>query len=454
MILRGKQQRLGRENRRWGQNRVGRVWLLAMAFCLPSMLLGGLLLAQDYTEDPINYLKTSPSDAVVDLQQKLDSGQAQLKFDSKHGYLLSVLQALHVPVSSQMLVFSKTSFQRDRISPQAPRAVYFNDRVYVGWVQDGDYVEVSSADPQLGAVFYILKQEPTNKPKFMRQTYECLQCHDSNLAGSVPGNLMRSVYPDRTGNPIFSAGSYVSSDQSPLGERWGGWYVTGKHGGQFHMGNMVAQSEADPQQTDWAKGGNLMDLSKVINVSPYLSHHSDIVALMVAEHQTQIQNRITRANYGTRQALQYAHLLNKDLGRAPEFLSDSVKSRIKSVCEPLVKAMLFVGETRLTAPVAGTSGYAAQFASYGPFDKQKRSLREFDLQTRLFHYPLSYQVYSATFDGLPDMAKQYVYGRFEEILTGKDKGADWAHLTDADRRAILEILRDTKPDFATWEGRH
>ncbi len=307
MILTGKQQKLGR-------NRVGRVWLLTMVFCLPILLMGGLLLAQDYAEDPVNYLKTSPSDAVADLQQKLDSGQAQLKFDSKRGYLLAVLQALHVPVSSQMLVFSKTSFQRDLITPQTPRAVYFNDRVYVGWVQEGNYVEVASADPQLGAVFYILKQEPTDKPKFMRQTYECLQCHDSNLAGSVPGHLMRSVYPDRTGNPIFSAGSYVTSDQSPLGERWGGWYVTGRHGGQFHMGNMVAQSETAPQQTDWAKGGNLTDLSKVINVTPYLSKHSDIVALMVAEHQTQLQNRITRANYGTRQALQYAKLLNKDSG--------------------------------------------------------------------------------------------------------------------------------------------
>ncbi len=122
------------------------------------------------------------------------------------------------------------------------------------------------------------------------------------------------------------------------------------------------------------------------------------------------------------------------------------------MCEPLVKAMLFSGETRLTAPITGTSAYAAQFASYGPFDRQKRSLREFDLQTRLFRYPLSYQIYSATFDGLPDMAKQYVYGRFEEIFTGKDRSADWAHLSDADRRALLEILRDTKPEFATWEG--
>ena len=420
---------------------------------VPAISLGALLWAQDYTEEPIHYLKAVPADAVADLQKKIDAGQTQLKYDSKHGYLLAVLQALHVPVSSQMLVFSKTSFQRDRISPLTPRAVYFNDRVYVGWVQEGNYVEVSSVDPQLGAVFYVLPQRPEATPKFVRQTYECLQCHDSNLAGSVPGHLLRSVYPDRSGNPIIPAGTYVSSDQSPLSERWGGWYVTGRHGAQRHMGNMVTQSEAAPELTDWGKGGNLTDLSKVIDVTPYLSKHSDIVALMVAEHQTQVQNLLTRANYETRRAVQYEQMMNKSLDRPEGTPSESATGRIRSVSDKLVKAMLFVGETRLTAPVSGTSGFAAQFASYGPFDRQHRSLREFDLQRRLFKYPLSYQIYSAAFDALPDRAKRVVYQRFEDILTGKDQSADYAHLSPTDRTPLLEILRDTKPDFAAWEAK-
>lgn len=426
-------------------------WALRLAFCLPTLSAAVLLGAQDYVEEPINYLNTAPKDSVTDLQKRLDSGQAQLKYDSKHGYLLSVLQLLHVPVSSQMLVFSQTSFQRDRISPQTPRALYFNDRVYIGWVQDGDYVEVSTIDPQLGTIFYVLAQTPAEAPKFQRKTYECLQCHDTNMAGNVPGNVMRSVYPDRQGNPLLQAGTYISSDQSPLSERWGGWYVTGRHGGQAHMGNMVAQSEAAPEQTDWSKGSNVTNLSKLLDVSPYLSRHSDIVALMVAEHQTQVQNMLTRANYETRRALQYEQMMNKSLERPEGTRSDSTMGRIHNIGEKLVKALLFSGEAKLKGVISGTSGFTTQFATYGPFDKRHRTLREFDLQTRLFKYPCSYQIYSAAFDGLPMPAKQYVYSRFKEILTGKDQSKDFAHLSPSERQAILEILRDTKPDFAALE---
>jgi hypothetical protein len=427
---------------------------LCLFVIVPAAGMGLLLLPQDdYTEEPINYLKTPPTDAIADLQRKLDAGEAQLTYDDRHGYLLSVLQQLHVPISSQMLVFSKTSFQRERISPETPRALYFNDRVYIGWVQGGDYVEVASVDPKLGAVFYVLPQRKTDAPKFVRQTYECLQCHDTNMAGSVPGHIMRSVYPNREGQPILTAGTYLSTDRSPLQERWGGWYVTGRHGTQRHMGNVVAKSELAPEQTDWGAGANVTDLRKFIDTAPYLSSHSDIVALLVAEHQTQIQNQITRAGFETRRAVRYEQLLNRDLGRAADYHSDSTVSRIKSVCEPLVKAMLFSGETQLTSPISGASGFTERFASYGPRDHQGRSLREFDLKRRLFRYPCSYQIYSAAFDSLPEQARSYIYGRLVDILTGKDHGPDFAHLTDEDRHAIREILRDTKPEYAAWETR-
>lgn len=427
------------------------VWL---AFLLPTLgfgmvLSGAALRAQDYVEEPIRYLQATPTDAIAALQQRLDSGAVQLTHDDRHGYLLSVLQQLYVPVSSQMLVFSKTSFQRDRIAPQTPRAVYFNDRVYIGWVQDGDYVEVASVDPQLGAVFYVLAQTPTDHPRFVRKTYECLQCHDTGMAGNVPGHIMRSVYPDRQGNPIIPAGTFVSSDQSPLSERWGGWYVTGRHGTQHHMGNMVAQSEATPELTDWAKGGNLIDLRKVIDTAPYLTPHSDIVALMVAEHQTQIQNALTRTNYETRRAMQYEQMLNRSLEKPEGTPSESATGRIRSVCEKLVRAMLFSREAQLTAPITGTSGFAARFATYGPQDSRGRSLRQFDLTHRLFRYPCSYEIYSAAFDGLPTRAKDRIYARLIEILTGRDQTPEYAYLSPTDRQSLLEILRDTKPEFAS-----
>ncbi len=424
---------------------------LMLMTALSLLVFSVVMYAQDYEGEPINYQKSQPHDAITDLQSKIDRGEVHLKYEGRSGYLLSVLQALHVSVSSQMLVFSKTSFQRDLISPQRPRALYFNDRVYVGWVQGGDYVELSSVDPQLGTVFYLLPQQVTTQPKFVRRTDECLQCHDSGQADGVPGNLMRSVYPAGDGNPILPAGTYTTSDESPLSERWGGWYVTGTHGLQRHMGNMVFHNEATADKSDLSQGANVTNLDKLIDTTPYLSRHSDIVALMVAEHQTQTQNLITRANYGTRQALLYERQLNKDLNRPADYRSDSVTSRINGVCERLLKGILFVGEAKLTAPIAGTSGFAERFATYGPRDSKGRSLRDFDLHHRLFKYPCSYQIYSAAFDGLPDEAKSRVYQRLEEVLTGKETSPDYSHLSPSDRKAILEILRDTKQDFVAWE---
>ncbi len=415
------------------------------------MLSLGLAAAVAQTDDSesevIKYAKTPATDAIAHLQKRLDSGEAKLTFDPVHGYLPSVLKSLNVPLSSQLLVFSKTSFQRDLISPNAPRALYFNDGVYIGWVQGGKYVEVSSVDPQLGAVFYVLPQEKVEKPKFVRQQYECLQCHSGSMTNGVPGHIMRSVYARADGQPDFRAGTFLTTDQSPMNERWGGWYVTGTCGRQRHMGNVCAKGE--DASLDMETGTNVTDLSKFVDVSPYLTRHSDIVAFFVIEHQTHIQNLITKANYHTKMALQYEDMLNRELKRPPGYHSESTDSRIKSVCEPLVKAMLFCGETKLTDPITGTSGFAQQFQLQGPKDKLGRSLRQLDLKTRLLRYPLSWTIYSEAFDGLPDAARNYVYRRLQEILTGKDASPDFSHLSDADRKAILEILRETK---AGWTG--
>jgi hypothetical protein len=233
-------------------------------------------------------------------------------------------------------------------------------------------------------------------------------------------------------------------------ERWGGWYVTGTHGAQRHLGNIIFKSQEEAERPNLDRGANVVSLKGRVDTKPYLSGHSDIVALMVAEHETSLLNLLTRANHQTRLALHYEAALNKELGRPAGKHSDSTLSRIRSVAEPLAKALLFSKETPLDAPIAGTSGFAAQFAKEGPFDKEGRSLRQFDLRKRLFRYPLSYLVYSDTFDGLPAPAKEYVYRRLHEVLTLKDRTEDFAHLSDIDRKAILEILTETKPDFARF----
>ena len=423
---------------------------------LPAVLLTllvpcGKLAAQfSIDEAPINYNKAKVDDPVSRLQARLDSGKAKLVYDEAHGYLKSVLKNLGVDPSSQALVYSKTSFQLRRISPTTPRSVYFTDDAYVGWVQGGDVVELSAVDPKQGAIFYALPQRKVEKPRFARHTHQCTQCHSSTLTRGVPGHVVRSVFSAPDGQPILRAGTYITDHSSPLKERWGGWYVTGTHGEQRHMGNLLVRRGDDPHQLDTSKGANVTDLGKLIDTSPYLTPHSDIVALMVMEHQTQMHNLITRASYEGRLTLRDENVMNKMLERGKNYRSATTRRRFASSGDRLLKYMLLVDETKLTSPIKGTLKFTERFAARGPRDRKGRSLRDFDLTRRLFKYPCSYLIYSEAFDALPAPVKSHVYRRLFDVLHGRDKSKDFVHLSPVDRKAILEILRDTKkglPDY-------
>jgi hypothetical protein len=416
-----------------------------------SLLLTGLsgpaARAGDIEREPINYSKTPASNSVSRLQQRIDAGEITLTYDEKGGYLRSLLRELKVPISSQTLVFSKTSLQRERIKPTTPRALYFSDDTYVGYCQNGTVLEVTSIDPKLGSIFYSFDQEKADKPQFTRQSDSCLICHGSSMNHGFPGQLLRSVYSDGDGFPILASGTYSIDQTSPFEHRWGGWYVTGTSGKQKHMGNLIVRGRRRPEDVDNTPNLNVTDLTKYFKPDGYPSPHSDIVALMVLEHQTEMHNLLARANLQTRMALYEAAELNKALGRPSDYRSDSTTSRIKSAGEPLVKYLLFSGEAELTDTIKGTSGFAEEFAKRGPRDRRGRSLRDFDLQTRLFKYPCSYLIYSESFDALPNEVRDYVLGRVHDILSGKDTSKEFAHLTASDRTAILEILRATKPNL-------
>lgn len=408
-----------------------------------------------YERAPINYLTVTPGDPVARLFEAVKAGKVEARFDAKRGgYLEWLLGELRIPVSSQVLVFSKTSFQRELISPERPRALYFNDDVYVGFVSGGDVLEITATDPANGPMYYSLRQSAAaggKGPALVRQSDACLQCHASAMTSDLPGHIVRSVYPDARGQAILSAGSFRTNHTSPLKQRWGGWYVTGTSGEQKHMGNVVSPDRDSIDKTDFTAGTNLTSLAGKFERGEYLSGHSDIVALMVMEHQAYVHNMMTRANYLTRAALHEGAEMNKVLGRPAEFRSESMVSRIKNACEPLVKALLMSEEAGLTGPIRGTSGFAEQFAAAGPRDKAGRSLRELDLNRRIFKYPLSYLIYSPSFDQLPAECRDYVYGRLREVLTGKDTTAEFSHLSAEDRRAIREILVQTKKGLG-WGG--
>lgn len=401
-----------------------------------------------FERPPIDYLGADVHDRVAKLSGALEAGEIELAYDEEHGYLPAVLAALDVPADSQTLVFSKTSLQLHRISPRRPRALYFNDDVYVGWCQNGDVLEFAATDPQQGAIFYSLEQSSERPPRIVRDRGQCLSCHASSRTQGVPGYLVRSVHVDAAGYPMLGTSTYTTDHTSPFPERWGGWYVTGTHGEMRHMGNVISREEGREVVSDVDAGANRETLEGLVNTNPYLSPHSDLVALMVLEHQTQMHNAIAAANYETREALHQSAQMNELLDRDPDTISDSATRRIDAAAERVLRHLLMVDEFPLTAEVAGTSGFAEGFTRRGVRDSEGRSLRDLDLRRRLFRHPCSYLIRSPAFAGLPDEVRSRILGRLVTILDGDDDTGDFDHLSRDDRVAVRAILDETHPEFA------
>ena len=412
-----------------------------------------------FSDAPINYRTAELHDPVAVLQQQLDSGKASLQYEPEHGYLRSVLQLLKVPIDSQTLVFSKTSFQYKKISPDHPRALYFNDDVYVGSVHDGKAIEIVSFDPLQGAVFYLLDEHKVDKPVFQRAELDCTQCHIAAGTRGVPGVLLRSIYSTTTGTQANSTPSYITDQESPFKERWGGWYVTGKLGSLTSMANAAVPDSSDPtspaiSQFAPASTTKLVALDHPFDPSTYLIPDSDVVAQLVLAHQTQMHNLITLTNYKTRIALYTAATRNKIAGQpADASLPDDLRLQFERPAEQLLRYLLFVNEAALpgsaSSPITGSSTFTQSFAARGVRDANGRSLRDFDLHTRIFKYSCSYLIYTDSFDQIPEPAKSYIYHRLFEILTEKDQSPDFAKISAADKRAIFEILLATKPGLPT-----
>ena len=402
----------------------------------------------EFEHEPISYHTAPVNDRVTQLISAIEDGTAELQWDDEHGWLPSLLEALEIPRSSQMLVFSKTSLQLNRISPLRPRALYFNDDTYIGWVQRGDVIEVSAVDPTQGTIFYTLSQRDQARPTFVRDRGNCLVCHASTRTKGVPGLLVRSVYPSRNGQPHFGLGTITTDHRTPFSDRFGGWYVTGHHGDMRHRGNAIA-SDSRSKPIDPEPGANCENLNGIVRAKPYLEPGSDLVAIMLLEYQSQAHNALTRASFQTRRAVHYDSIMNKALDRPADFRSDVTKRRIRSAGDQLLRHLFYCDEFQLTSTIRGTSTFTQEFQQQGPRDKQGRSVRDFDLQRRLFRYPLSYLIYSQSFDALPQSVARYVEERMGDVLFGHDDSPEFAHLSDADRRAIAEIIQATKP--ALWK---
>jgi hypothetical protein len=403
-------------------------------------LEGSYILPSDHAA--IRYRDLGHRNAVASLQRQLLGGQVRLEYDRAAGYLPAILKALDIPLSSQLLVFSKTSFQSSRISPHSPRALYFNDSVAVGHVRNGNVLELTATDPDAGVVFFTLDQTEDLTPAIVRRDDDCASCHATSRTLGVPGLVVRSVFPDRAGMPVQRAGSFSTDHRSPLEQRWGGWYVTGTHGASRHMGNQMATDEAGT--LDPNTGANVTDLKRFLAPGAHLTPHSDLVALMVFEHQVRITNLITRVGWEARMALA-DHAALRVPNEPAVAWSESTRGRIEGPAEVLVRSLFMLDEHLLTAPVAGTSGFAEEYSARGPRDRRRRSLYELDLRERLYRYRFSPLIYSEQFAGLPAEVREYIHQRVREVLTGGDRSADFATVSSGERSAILGILKDTLP---------
>lgn len=410
--------------------------MMRAAFTLTALLLAVVAAAPSRAAD-------APADNVIEqLQQKLDSGALTLDFSgSKEGYLVSLLKALNISPDSQLLVFSASSLQFDRISQKTPRALYYQDNVAVGTVQNGRFIEIIAQDRKTGVAFYTLDIHKADKPEFVRRTSECLGCHGFATRWA-PGMMVASYDTGPNGqvlnldpNNLF----FLTDDRTPFDARYGGWYVTGQTGAMKHRGNVTF----DPAKPgDVPPGGlNIASLADRIDTSRYLEPGSDIVSLLTLEHQAGLVNLVAQING------QYASLDKGTGARVPAKASD-----IEESITSLVAYMTFADEVPLPSPVKGSSTFTGSFAAQGPHDGKDRGLRQFDLNTRLFRYPLSYMIYSQAFDDLDRRAKDKVYRRLYDALSGTSRPGDLAMLKDRDGAAAINILAATKkglPDF--WQ---
>ncbi len=433
---------------------------------LAVLLFGGILTAHaqpaeswldELQEAVIHYgISEDLTDPVARLQRRISKGETPLRYDKDTGYLKALLKALQVPVSAQGLVFSKSSSQADWTSPRTPRALFFNDEVYIGWAPNAPQLDLIAIDAKKGPIFYTLDQR--REATTFARPRDCQVCHQTGKTRFFPGLVASSFETGMDGVPKSREVSFALSHETPVSLRWGGWYVTGTlhdSAGKkrtmelptenaTHMGNIFA---GVPDEVNRARLGSLKDVKSMIDGRRYLSKASDVVALLVFEHQARMHNLLTQANYETRLALAAEGRSSGEKSELPE----NARFQIKQSGERLLEYMLFRREAPLNGPVRGTTRFATEFQRTGAvWASGRRSLRELQLQTRLFRYPCSYLVYSPAFDALPLEMKNYLWPRLEQILTGRDRNEPYADMAGADRQAVLEILRETKPEFAAW----
>jgi hypothetical protein len=384
-----------------------------------------------FDQPPHDYWKRPLTDRFSQLKTQIESGRLSLEAEGEKAFLLRLLRALDIPASSQMLVFSTTSLQLRLISPANPRALFFNEDVYVGYIPGGR-IEVVSIDPDLGGIYYIFDIPRGGQPLQPERSNRCMNCHASEDTGFVPGLVVKSVMPGPHGGSLDAYRQGLTGDGVPFKDRFGGWYVTGYRGAAEHLGNFTGRLSPEGLTKIPIVPGQLFDFAR------YPMSTSDILPQLVHEHQTGFVNRVVAATYRARE------ILEKDKG-VPDAAGGAELDR---QARDLTRYLLFADETPLPAGgIEGDPAFKADFLRSRRATLIGASLKDFDLKTRLFRNRCSYMIYSTAFRGLPPAIKQRVYRRLSQALNVSAPDAEYAFLPAAEKQTIHSILRSTVPDL-------
>lgn len=385
----------------------------------------------DIDGEPHRYFDRASGDRFLRTLDGLRDRPGALDRSGEQAFVRSLLAALGVPESSQLLVFSNTSLQLGLINPSNPRALYFSDDVYVGWVAGGK-IEVAAVDPELGAVFYLMPIPRGEEPPVPERSRRCMNCHANEDTLHVPGLSIRSVAPAATGGSLDAYRTGLSGHGIPLSQRLGGWHVTGDGDGRGHLGNRMGRLESG--EVTWTS----LEPGKRFSWGRYPVATSDLAAHLLHEHQAGAVNRIARAQY-----------LARELGRTP---GADGEARLDAEARALAGYLLFADEAPLPAPLGtGDPRFREEFAR-GRRAVDGHALRDLDLRTRLLRHRCSYMIHTAQFDGLEPRMRGRVLSWMARAVGEAPGPRGLDHLPPEEKRVIRTILRKEVPGFATAHG--
>ena len=408
--------------------------------------------AEPFEEPPINYSATQTNDRATAINAAFQSRADEIRSMPAKKRLKWLLDELGVPVESQMLVFSKTSMQRDLINPETPRVLYFSDEAYVGWSVTGSF-EVSVFDAKLGTTFYLFDQHAAKDVPLLERSGDCLLCHSRHE--HTPTLRTRSIYPDGNGEPLSGSGGANIAPSTPLAERWGGWYVTGTKAPFEHRANLTGKKADDFEGPNALPTRNLATLDGVVDTHRYLLKTSDVIPMLMHDHQVHVHNVLSTANQDARIALHRWPAMREILGLPKDAPPQgSCVVVFDSQAEKILDALLCRDEAAWPYGGIQSDGvFASAYAKTRKPDARGRSLRDLDLQTRLFRYRCSPLIYSQSFATLPRELRDIVLLRLSSGLRAFPPSPSFGHLADAERVAIHEILTQTMPDLPAGWGK-